>query len=272
MSGTNPGNPAISGAAWVQPQPQSVLGLSSSMVYGSAFTSSFPLAFQLATGGLFKLIVDPVGYAGAFPEEMSAPGAGAFLDLFGSGIGGNVQVTLGTTANISMGVAYDMHIGDKIQTKSQNCTAFRVVSFITGGLLAAGAIVFQIAYGAIAEDDKRAAFVIAFQVLVQSVLALLMGAENAYYAIDKECNDSLFEIFGPVLPPPNGPEALAVIQHMAGSLLGAALAPGVILPPLLESIGEGHLQQVLSRPNDPSDPSTNGSGAYMAVPKTGTGS
>ncbi len=66
MAGTQPSNAAISGAAWVQPQPQAVLGLSSSAIFGSAFTSSIPQSFQLATGSLFKLVADPMGFALAF--------------------------------------------------------------------------------------------------------------------------------------------------------------------------------------------------------------
>lgn len=274
MAGTNAGNPAISGAAWVQPQPQAVLGLSSSMVYGSAFSSSFPLAFQLATGGLFKLIVDPAGYAGMFPDSMAAPAAGPLLDLFGSGIGGNVQMTLGTTANISMGLAYNIHIGETIANKTQNKTAWRVISFIAGGVMAAAAIAFQIAYGIMKRDDDRAALVVAFQIFIQAVLALLMGTENAYYAMDHEINDLLFDIFGGKLAASyEGAEGFVVLQHMAETLVGAAVTPGVILPPILESVGEGHLDQVLDRqPSDPNDPSTDGSGAYMSVPKTGVGS
>lgn len=267
MSGTNPGtspkHPAVSGAAWAQPQPQSVLGLSSNMVYGSAFSSSFPLAFQLATGGLFKLVVDPVGYAAMFPETAATP----VLDLFGSGIGGNVQVTLGTVANISMGLKYNMHLGDEVKISSQDKAAMRTLELIVGGLMAVLAIAFQIAYGAIAEDDKRAEFVIAFQLSIQALVAVLMGAENAYYLMDHGVKHVLFDIFGPIEPEPDGSKGLGVYQNVLKTLLAAAVAPAAILPPILASQGEDKLNELLAGKSP--DKGTQGSGAYISVSDQG---
>ena len=103
MAGTQPSNAAISGAAWVQPQPQAVLGLSSSAIFGSAFTSSIPQSFQLATGSLFKLVVDPDGVC------FSLFGAGAatiwhrLRVLLGSGSPGKRADHAGHLANVSWG-------------------------------------------------------------------------------------------------------------------------------------------------------------------------
>jgi len=246
MSGTNPGTATPSGAAWVQPQPQAVLGLSSSVIYGDAFTSSFPLSFQLATGGLFKLVIDPVGYAGAFPETMASAGAGQFVNLFGSGVGGNVQVTLGTAANVHMGVSYNIRIGDEIKLKTGQHPAMRKIAFITGAIMAAASIAFQIVYGLMKHDDSRATFVVAYQILIQATLAVLLGAECGYWAVDHHVSHSLFDIFGECKVDDDPETGLTVYQHILKTLLSAAVAPGAILPPILESVGEKHLEENLT--------------------------
>ena len=265
MSGRNPDTATPSGAAWVQPQPQAVLGLSSSVIYGDSFSSSFPLAFQLATGGLFKLVIDPVGYAGAFPDTMASAGAGQFVNLFGSGVGGNVQVTLGTAANIHMGVSYNLRIGDEVSVKTGRHPALRIIGWVTGAIMAAASIAFQIVYGLMKADDDRATFVIAYQILIQATVAVLLGAEIGYWTIDKQIPVTLFGIFGECDVSPDASQGSTVYQQILKTLLAAAVTPGAILPPILESKGEKHLEQVLEADGSASGATegTPGDGSYV---------
>jgi hypothetical protein len=278
MAGTNPSSAAISGAAWTQPQPQAVLGLSSTAVYGSAFTASIPQAFQLATGGLFKLVVDPTGFLAAFPEVKEAGGLGAqgLMSLFSNGAQGNVQLTLGTLANVSMGLAYDIHIGDKVKIESKDKIAPRLVSFLAGALLAVGGLLFHLLYDMMTADDDRATLVITFQTTVQAVVATLIAIEVAYYQLDKTAGYLYKDIFVALSKvSPADAEVQVVSGNIVTSLVGGMLLGAAIAPPIIDSQRESYLDQVMSERKDPSTGKTigtDGSGAYMSVPTSGTGS
>ncbi len=263
MSGTNPGqdasDPAVSGAAWVQPQPQAVLGLSSSAVYGTAFTSSIPQSFQLATGGLFKLIVDPVGYLAAFPQPGSLD---MLLNVLGSGVNGNVQVTVGTVSNVSIGLSYNIHLGDQIEVNAKDKVAARVILFIAGGLLTAAAIAFQIAYDQTSRDDKRMTLVLAFQGIIEAIVAMLVAAEVVFYEVDRDSGRLYKSIFGtPGNPQPS--QVQAVISAMIGSLIAEATLAGLEAAPVIDSQQESLLNQLLKGTKSTDPPA--GSGAYISV-------
>ncbi len=265
MSGTNPANPAISGAAWVQPQPQAVLGLSSSVVYGSAFQSSIPLSFQAASGGLFKVIVDPVGFIRAFQPE--ALPSSPLAEFFGSGEYGNMQLTLGTSANIVMGQAYTVNVGpEPINLWGKNNTGFQTVAQVLGFIMLVTTVAFQIVYGVLKHDDDRSLLVVSYQLATQLLLGALMIAVNMQHQdFGTVIEDLLYGLFDIG----TWRSSVAASETSALVLLAAtAAAPAtIILPPILASKGEEHLDRVLDQPGG-----TGKDGSYMSVPKTGIGS
>jgi len=238
-----------SGYIWAQPIPQAVGGLSSSVVYGSAFQASVPLSMQVASGSLFKLVVDPAGFAAAFAEAPSGP----LLNLLGSGLNGNVQVTLGTYANITMGLLYDIHVGPKkITLNSSEHPGLCTVTYIMGVIMGAVAIAFQIAYGLFDTDDERAILVITFQCAIQVLLAALMAYENTYYYQEETCNKLFKSIFG--TDPADVDEfnvisVTKVLTNLLESLIGAGVGEAALLPPVIDSYGESKLRPLILAAN-----------------------
>lgn len=177
-----------------------------------------------------------------------------------------MQVTLGTLANVSMGLAYDIHLGDKVKVESNDKVAFRVFTFLAGGILIAGALAFQLAYDQLKKDDQRANLVILFQIAVQAIVAALMAVEIVYYEADHNDGKIYKDVFG-YTDDPHPPLAPGIAQSIITSLLCGAGFGGAILPPIMDSSQESYLDQVLDQPSG-----TQGSGAYMKVPTSGTGS
>ena len=235
------------GSIWAQPVPQAVGGLNATMVYGSAFQSSIPLAFQLASGSMVQMFVDPVGFGEAFSEFKLVSKDDTLL--FGTGAGGNVQMTLGTSATIAMGLAYDIHIGPKkITLDSSDRPALRKVSLVMGAIMGALALVFQLAYGLSGQDDVRAILVLGFEGAIQALLAGLMGYDNLYHATEVTTAFAYYNAHGEFKDPETFmPEFTtadtidAVIESLMATI---AMQPAVIGPPILGSIGESKLRQL----------------------------
>ncbi len=240
-AGTGAWDPAVSGAAWVAPQPQAVLGMSSSMVYGSAFAGTAPLSFQLAGGGLLKLIVDPVGFWQAFAAGPAPTWANA---IFGSGSLGSSQITLGTSANLVMGQSYDIVVGPPKVTIDYSNLGMQAVTQALGIVMLAAAIAFMIAYDLITEDDKRANFVMVFQCVVQAALGIIMVYQNNVDLVNRETRKGIYE-------------ALATKDHYVleePASVAARVCPFVgptevllaaIIPPIVDTIGEKKLDALV---------------------------
>lgn len=272
MSGTNPGNATPSGAAWTAPQPAAVLGLSSSMVYGTSFASSLPQYLQLATGSQLKICVDPLGFSSAFMKMLDRPPF-ASTDLFlGSGITGNVQLTLGTSANVTLGEVYNIHLGPKAHDIRNGAgkTHPHCTTFWLGLAIGALAVAFQIAYGLESKDDHRANWVLAFQVTMEVLLATLMTLEGVLGAADDAFTTAIWNLHVPQKSDSIWEKAGTYLADV-GATTGLAVAAlaGAIASPILDSEGESTLQENLQEdaaaaagptPKSTGDP---GTGAYV---------
>ena len=184
-----PAGTTVSGTPMAAPQPRSVLGLSSTVVYGSAFASSWPISFQLATNSLLKIIVDPAGFMRVFPELEGGmpPTLAAFL---GGGTTGNAQVTLGNAITVTLGRVFDIHVGPElIKVHTHSKTGGQLLSPITALLLGLTAYVFQGAYVALAAldagvcDGMRGLLIFAFQAVSQVLLWKLIALALYYQAM-----------------------------------------------------------------------------------------
>lgn len=233
MSGTNPGDPAPQNALWSAPEPQAVLGLNSSMTYGSQFQCAAPFNFQVGFGGNIQLVCDPLGFMKAFPG-LDFPDA---LDaLFGGGAFGSIQLTLGTAAQITMGRSYTVDLSpEKHDTHMQAVTLSKPVQKGLGVALFILTLAYTIAYGVADDDDSRAILTMVYQGVTQLGVDAMMACENANamgYA-------SMWRILDQALFKTAVPSDSAEYPVLAFAELLAASA--IIVVPIMDSVGEKHL-------------------------------
>jgi len=140
------------------------------MVYGENIQVACGLNHQLAVGSNLQLCVNPVVLA----EMMQAPGTEVLQALAGSGLGGNMQFTIGSSANVVWCRKFDIHMGPddfKVDADQQD-----VLGKLLCAAVGVAAIVHCIAYGLVASDDEngRATEVIVIQVLIDLLIGVLM--------------------------------------------------------------------------------------------------
>ena len=256
-SGGSPTTPTgtVSGTPWTQPVPTSTVGLSSTVVYGSVFQSSWPINLQLANGALMQIILDPAGFEAAFPAARG-PMATASLGLADSVLGasGYTQMTLGNYINIVMGRNYDIEIGSPpIKVDASDKSGLLIISPTLGEVLGVIAIIFQEAYAllgsistSLVNDDTRGVLVWAFQTAAQILVWTILTAAVSNNITANEAKLALI----------TGHEAqddaakkdlVAAIADLAalqtGPLGVGNLIEGLIMPTLVDSISEVELSQ-----------------------------
>jgi hypothetical protein len=218
-----------------QPEPQAIMGMNSSVVFGGNYQVAVPLNFQVAVGSNIQVCLNPASFLDIFP--VAALPTEAMAAALGSGFGGNMQLTLGTSANFVMGQIYDINLGPRRITIDVNSkTAVQSVALPMGILLFATVILFLVAYDLIHDDDGRALAVMAFQTLMQVLLTALMLTQNLYHRVDAETKKAV-EI-GYV-----GAETTKSSETplLTGLIETAAIVTLFELPALLDSAGEMQL-------------------------------
>jgi hypothetical protein len=187
-SGGNGGSSLNAGDTIPEPPPLANLGLNSMAVYGENFQGAFGLNHQLALGNNLQICINPVGVAAGVPELPLAPFLTAFL---GSSLGGNMQFTIGTSANFVLGQEFDINLGPpKIEISGSYTDSDHVATVILCGELSAGVIAFFIAYDILKEDHTRATLTLAFQAFVDAMLMAILAVEMALKATDKEASNA----------------------------------------------------------------------------------
>ena len=218
-----------------QPEPQAILGLNSSVVFGGNFQLAVPLNFQLALGSNIQICLNPASFVDIFP--VAAVPTEAMSAALGSGFGGNMQLTLGTNANFVMGQSYDINLGPRrIPIDTHDKTAIQPVALPMGLIFFGVVIAFLIAYDLIHDDDGRAFLLLTFQSVMQILLAVLMKTQTLYHEVDE---DGKKVIAGSFVANP------ASTAKPCSTLSGLVETAGIItlfeVPFLLESIGETQL-------------------------------
>jgi hypothetical protein len=217
---------------WANPDPQSVAGLNSAMVYGENIQFTTGVNHQIAVGSNLQLCVNP----GTLAAMMGGPACSSLSDFFGAGgLGGNTQFTIGTNTVINWGRQYQVNVGGETITydASQQTPASKKLCAIIG----ASCIAYSIAYGACSDEDGRAAIVILFQVTVDALLTAFM----AYQAVLKAGKQTAFDMVRSLV-------GGASVEHSskwetAGVMAAAALtgALGAVLTPVVAiAAEEGH--------------------------------
>lgn len=154
---------------WGNPDPQSIAGLNSSMVYGENVQFAVGINHQIAVGSNLQLCINP----GTLVSELAGKACAALNGFFGAGgLGGNLQFTIGTNTNITWGRQYTVNMGGESVTydADQQTVGTKVLCAIIG----ATCLVYTIAYGACSDEDGRATILIIFQIVMDALLAAFM--------------------------------------------------------------------------------------------------
>ena len=234
-------------ATWTPFEPQALLGLNSTVVFGGNVQIAFPLNFQLALGSNLQVCISPNAWQTLYGQGQAS--ASPTVDRFlGSGLGGNMQLTMGTSANFVVGQVFDINLGPRrITLDVHNKTGIQALVQGWSTVIMAATVIFLIAYAAAQDDDARATIVIIFQVLMQAAIVMLMDIQGIHHrmeAIYKVQLDTLYSADPVERAKDNKPDADAFLKSFTGTkALGAALiatgiTAAVVLPVIEEIVGE----------------------------------
>lgn len=235
-----------------KPEPQAVLGLNSAVVYGSNVQIAFPTNFQLALGSNLQVCISPNAWQTLYLDGgLSMPDE--FNRILGGAFGGNMQLTMGTSANFVMGQVFDINLGPRrITLDVHNKTGIQKCGMVLGTILMASAAAFLIANAAADDDDARAAFVLIFQALTQALILALMDIQGIHKYMEdiyKFQLDILYSANPKQATIDNKPDSDAFTNRntLSGTstLLGALEVTGIVgaiaLPIILGIAGEARL-------------------------------
>jgi hypothetical protein len=171
------------------PEPQAILGVNSTVVYGSNVQVAMPINFQLAVGGNLQVCISPNAWQmlclDGTSEAVVPTGSPDLNRVLGSGLGGNMQFTMGTNANFVLGQSFDVNFGPRRITLDVHNKAGVQACIGTLGqgiLFATGA--FILVYAIAADDDTRSWIVMIYQFLMQIMILCLMDTQTIYHHMD----------------------------------------------------------------------------------------
>jgi hypothetical protein len=235
-----------------KPEPQAVLGLNSAVVYGSNVQIAFPTNFQLALGTNLQVCINPNAWQTLYMDGgLSMPDE--FNTILGSSLGGNMQLTMGTSANFVIGQVFDINLGPRrITLDVHNKTGIQACCKVLGTAIMAATSVFLIANAATQDDDGRAAIVIGFQILMEALLMGLMDIQGIHKYMDdiyKFTLDILYSANPVKATVDNKPDTDAFTNRnqfsATSTILGALELTGIVsamaLPIILGIAGEDRL-------------------------------
>jgi len=228
---------------WAKPEPQAILGLNSTVVFGGNVQVAFPINFQMAVGSNVQICISPNAWSTLYLDSSATTLPAEGNRILGSGLGGNMQLTMGTSANFVIGQSFDINLGPRrITLDVHNKTGIQACVRVIGTIILAASIVFLIAYGAISDDDGRAATVMIFQITMQVLLIVLMDTEKIYGKMDAGYQKAFEDTF--VAGDQHNQYASTFVRSSADNytLLGALEVTGIVmamvLPVVLEIAGE----------------------------------
>lgn len=162
------------GDGWPKPTPQGIGGLNSMVVYGENLQIAVGLNHQLALGSNIQICINPAGLAAGIPGTPVNPTVSGFL---GAGLGGNLQLTIGTSASFVLGRSFDINLGPPKISVDVTDQLSHLTSYLLCVLLSGIALAWVIAYDLMDDANQRATGALIFQVAVDAVLAFLMIEE-----------------------------------------------------------------------------------------------
>jgi type VI secretion system secreted protein VgrG len=177
--------------AYGYPQATGFLGLNGQVVYGENLQAAFGLNHQIAFGSNLQMCINPMGLAAG---TTGAPGSSLTTAFLGSGVGGNMQLTVGTSTNLTLGRNISINLGPAAITvdpgkEHPDTTAFLTVLSYTYGL-------WLLVYGILHSDRSatnaaRCVLTGAAQVVIDACLHATMQSEMSHYLCEKEFSEIL---------------------------------------------------------------------------------
>jgi hypothetical protein len=216
---------------WENPDPQSIAGLNSQKVYGENIQFTTGLNHQVALGSNLQLCVNPL----VLFDLLNMPGSSTLAGLWGTGLGGNMQFTIGSNATFTWGRQFDIHMGpEKVEYNLDAHTAFGMAMCC---LIGGACLAYSICYGLCTDEDERASIVIIFQITIDVLLAALMTQVMYYRGVDIAATDALRTLYAAPAPGHS-----TTLEDFVGGLSGAAFLAAVVTPPVVIATEEGHFQ------------------------------
>ena len=217
---------------WANPDTQSVAGLNSAMVYGENIQVAVGLNHQVALGSNLQLCVNP----SVLFELLGVPGSSTLSAMFGTGLGGNMQFTIGSSTNVTWGRQFQINLGpEQINIDANSHKPFAIVMC---SLIGAACIAYAIAYGLSKDEDGRATIVVLFQVTMDLLLAVFMTQMMYYKSIETGLSDGLRTLVGAGSDIPHS----TTIEDFASALAFVAVMAAAVIPPVASAVEEGHFQ------------------------------
>jgi type VI secretion system secreted protein VgrG len=186
------------------PQATGLWGLNAAMVYGENLQVATGLNHQIALGSNLQVCINPGGLAAGVTL---APGAADVSGVLGSGLGGNMQLTIGTSANFVLGREFDINLGPaKITVEAgkyhpDSVSVCKVLGIIYG--------LWVLAYGCTNENDERSGITCSAQIVVQILLMQLMGYEMVHKTAELGKDETVGQLFGKDIKPDDKVENFA---------------------------------------------------------------
>ncbi len=213
---------------WDKPDPQSLAGLNAVSVYGENIQFTTGLNHQVALGSNLQLCVNP----GVLFDLLEVPGSSTLSALWGSGLGGNMQFTIGSSANFVWGRQFQFNMGpEQINVDASAKPAPKILCALIG----CACLAYAIAYGLIPDEDDRATAVIVFQTTIDLLLAALMTETMSYKTIDEKTTDGTRGMFNA-----SSVEHSEVLAGFANALSFVTAMAAAIIPPVISANEEGH--------------------------------
>jgi type VI secretion system secreted protein VgrG len=226
-SGSGPSGDMNAGNTMPAPSPINELpGLNALWVYGENMQAVAGLNHQLAIGNNHQICINPLGLA--------ALGVPAPPWLVGgmAGMGGNIQLTLGASAAVTLGQVFEINVGKKKIT-IEGAYKDHKVTVITCTLLAAVATLYAIGYGLKNKNNQYlgcGTYTVAYQATVDLLLILIMAVENMFEESEDEHVFFLNELFGVEPNPESESAATTATGWLAGCGAGALLLGAIAAP------------------------------------------
>ncbi len=183
---------------WPKPWPQGVLGLNANMVFGENMQAAVGINHQLTVGSNFQICVNPAGLMqGLGPSLPELP---FFTEVLSSGVGGNMQLTVGTNAQVIYGRNIEVDAGMPKLELHAGTPAEDAVSYALVGGMGAVILAYVILYAAMDGDAERANWTIAFQIIMDILLSVMMKLEFEKHQSDKELEEIRQQLFNDQRP------------------------------------------------------------------------
>jgi type VI secretion system secreted protein VgrG len=206
--------------------PAGVPGVNSIMVYGENLQVAVGINNQLAIGSNLQICVNPAAIASSLGLETPQLISG----LVGSGVGGNMQLTLGSSANIVLGESFTVNLGK--QNFKPNPAEHHAGTEILCGILGALMLLWVVLYGMAKAEDARVSMVVVFQAFLSVLLMTLMTIEETYARTKEAWDVALGNLFVNKTPDTAASKSgiadavLGVTELMV--VLGLLAAPAII--------------------------------------------